>query len=221
MLPLVDVRDYLGNVAQYARKCPTTTLRHAYMRAYREWAQQTLWVRENIPGLCAANVRQYSLGTDPNVDICGIVAMQGQQSPPFQPQYWPINVSDPANWDPNVSLTTVPYRQPWRFAYIPEGQFALDPIPSQAFNLLITLAVAPYEEAVNVPISPLVKYSSVFEAGALWYLLAMPEMPWTDLTHSAAKQKEFYSGVSNGKAEVQRGFKTTGSTRARPRQVIL
>jgi len=211
----VSVNDYLANVAQVARKCPTATLRHAYMRAFREWCQQTQWLRLNIPGATVVGIRQYALGNDPQLDIMGVFAMQGSQSQQQGIQYWPIVPSDSGQWDPNMKPG-----MPVRFQYIAEAQFSVDPIPSQIYELLITLILAPKEAAVNVPESPLIKYSNDIEAGALEYLLGLPGMPWTDKQTAMMKGREFRSGISNGKAEAQRNY-NVGSQRARQRQFLV
>ena len=215
-MQMVSINDYLANVAQIARKCPTPTLRHAYMRAYREWCQQTQWLRTNVPGNTVTGQRQYNLGNDPDIDVMGIFAMQGSQLPPpnsntINPQYWPIRPSDSRFWNENLSPG-----QPLRYAYIPEAQFALDPIPQQEYGLQVTVIIAPNEAAVNVPLAPLIKWSNDIEAGALEYLMGIPGMPWSDKVTAAAKGKEFRSGIANGKADVQRAY-NVGSVRAQPR----
>jgi hypothetical protein len=215
-MQMVDVNGYLANVAQVARKCPTPTLRHAYMRAFREWCQQTQWLRTNVPGVTVENQRQYQLGNDPDLDIIGIFAMQGSLAPAIgsnsvNTQYWPITPSDSQFWNQNLQPS-----QPLRYQYIPEAQFALDPIPQQEYGLQVTVILVPDEASVNVPLAPLIKYSNDIEAGALEYLLALPGMPWTDKPMSVAKGREFRSGISNGKADAQRIY-NVGGNRARPR----
>lgn len=214
---MVNVNDYLANIAQVARKCPTMTLRHAYMRAFREWCQQTQWLRTMIPGLTVANVNQYSLGNDPDLDIIGIAAMTGAITFPSSPtpQKWPINTSDPGSWNPNFQP-----QQPQVYSYVPEAQFGLFPTPDKVYQLGITLIVIPKEAAVNVPEAPLIKYSNDIEAGALEYLLELPGMPWSNPAMALKKGSEFRSGISNGKAEVQRQF-NTGAARARPRPFAI
>lgn len=212
----VDVNDQLVNIAQVARKCPGPTLRRAYMRAYREWCQQTQWLRTDVPGATVQGIRQYSLGNDPNLDIIGVFAMQGSwtQGSGYV-QYWPIVPSNSSTWNPNLTQG-----QPVRFQYVPEAQFALDPSPQQVYQLSITIIVAPKETAVIVPESPLIKYSNDIEAGALEYLLAIPGMPWTNPQMAQLKGREFRSGISNGKAEAQRSY-NVGAQRAQPRRFIL
>lgn len=212
---MIDVFDQLANISQICRKCPTPTLRRAYVRALREWCQETEWLRTNLAGATVAGTRQYALGNDPQLEIVAIKAMQGTQSQSQGIQYWPIVTSDSGQWDPNMTQG-----MPVRYQYVPEAQFALDPVPKLAYGLLVTVVLQPKEGAVNVPEAPLIKYSNEIEAGALQYLLNIPGQPWSNPAIAANYGREFRSGISNGKAEVQRNF-NTGSQRARPRQFIL
>lgn len=212
---MVDTFDQLVNVAQVCRKCPTITLRRAYVRALRDWCKQTQWLRTAVAGATIADARQYSLGNDPYLDVIGIFAMQGSQSQSQGIQYWPIVPSDSGQWDPNMQPG-----MPVRYQYLPEAQFAVDPLPNDAYSLLITLIVQPKEGATQIPEAPLLKYSNDIEAGALSYLLAVPGQPWSDLQEAQRQGKVFRSGISNGKAEAQRNY-NVGSQRARPRQFIV
>ncbi len=213
---MVDVNDYLANIAQIARRCPTVTLRHAYVRAYREWCQQTQWLKTNIPGATTVGVPQYSLGNDPNLDIIGIYAMQATFTPNGgNPQTWALGPNNSSGWNPNVAQSS----QPQQYQYVPEAQFALWPIPSTVIQLGITVILTPKEAAVNVPQSPLQKYSNDFEAGALAYLLMVPGQPWSNPSAAQVYKREFSAGISNGKAEAQRSY-NTGAQRATPRLFV-
>jgi hypothetical protein len=212
---MVNVNDQLVNIAQVCRKTPTTTLRRAYVRALREWCQQTQWLRENLPGELRASVRQYALGNDPYLDVMGIFAMQGSQNQSQGIQYWPIVPSDSGQWDANMRPG-----MPVRYQYIAEAQFAVDPTPAKDYGLLITLILAPKEGAVQVPESPLIKYSNDIEAGALEYLLTIPGMPWNNPVLAQGYGKAFRASIANGKAEAQRHY-NTGPQRVRPRAFIV
>lgn len=214
-LATVNVNEQLRSIAQIVRGCPTLTLRRAYTRALRDWCGQTQWLRMNVPGAAVAGTREYNLGNDPQLDICGIFAMQGQQDQGTGIQYWPIRPSDSSRWDPNSNTG-----QPLRFQYVPEAQFALDPIPDQDYTLLITIIVQPKEAAVNIPSAPLVKYSNEIEAGALGYLYGVPGQPWTDQQEMLRQLAIFQAGVANGKAEAQRAY-SIGAQRATPRQFVF
>ncbi len=189
---MVDTFDQLVNIAQVVRKCPTITLRRAYVRALREWCQQTQWLRINLAGSTTINTRQYALGNDPFLDIVGVYAMQGQQSQSQGIQYWPIVPSDSGQWDPNM----VP-GMPVRFQYVPEAQFALDPIPSQVYGLLLTLILQPKEGAQQIPESPLIKYSNEIEAGALAYLFDIPGQPWSNPMMGMKYARMFSAGIAS------------------------
>lgn len=214
MTTTADVFDYLANVAQIVRKCPTPTLRHAYVRAMRDWCRQTQWLRTNVLGVTVADVAQYALGNDPHLDIVGIFSMSATWTPAGgNPQTWNLPPSDSGMWNRNVSTG-----QPNIYSYVPEAQFALYPTPNDVFNLAITVILAPKEGAVNVPMAPLQKYSTVFEAGALAYLYELPGMPWTDRQMALVKAKAFQAGIANGKADAQRNYQT-GAQRATPRRL--
>jgi hypothetical protein len=206
----VSVFDQLRNVAMVARKCPTPVLQAAYVTAMRTWCTETKWLRTAVPGATAADVVQYDLGTDTLLEIVGIHAM----SVTHDTSTLPVVPSDSGGWSPMMGPG-----MPRRYAYIPEGQFALNPTPDRVYNLAVTLIVSPKETAREVPDAPLRKYSEVFEAGALAYLLALPGTPWSNPRGADSYERKFKAGVSNGKADVQRNF-NTGSQRVRPRPVI-
>lgn len=213
---MVNVNDQLASVAQIARRCPTPTLQRAYMRAMREWCQQSQWLRTNIPGITTPGIRQYAIGAATGLDVVGVAAIQGQAiNGNGQPQEWSMTTSDSSRWDPNMVQG-----QPVRFQYVPEMQFALDPVPKLAYNLLISIIIVPTETAIQIPSTPLVKYSGDIEAGALGYLLAIPGQPWSSPVEAAKYMMQFQNGIANGKAEQQRSY-NVGSRRAVPRQFII
>lgn len=210
----VDVFDQLPNVAQIARKCPTPVLRRAYVTAMREWCMQTQWLRLAIPGATVADTALYSLGSDTFLEIVGVYAMSASTTT-GNIQTWPVGPSDSGGWNPQIANNT-----PLRYAYVPEGQIALNPTPNAVYSIVTTAIVQPKEGVTQIPAAPLVKYSTVFEAGALKYLLAMKDTPWFNPNEAVSHAREFRAGISNGKAEVQRNF-NTGSQRVRPRGFIV
>lgn len=214
---LVALDDQLANIAQIVRKAPKITLRRAYTRALREWCQQTQWLRVTVPGSTTANVEDYGLGTDPNLDIIAIRAVSLTQAIGTTPQTYGLRPSDSTQWNPNATPAA-----PQQYCYVPEGRFALYPTPDAVYTLSIGLIITPKETAAaaQIPGDPLVKYSNDIEAGALAYLLAIPGQPWTDAAAAARYGRDFASAISNGKAEVQRAY-NTGSQRVRPRPFVV
>lgn len=208
----VNVNDQLTNIAQIARGAPMSTLRRAYVRALREFCQQTLYVRDNVAGLTVQGTQDYTLGDDPLLDIVAIQAMSVTKTlTSGDTQTLVVVASDSGLWDPNLSQDI-----PRRYCYVPQAQFSVNPVPDAAYDLTITIVVQPKETATQIPSAPLVKYSNEIEADALAYLHSIPGQPWSSPTAAALRQREFQAGIANGKAEVQRAF-NTGSVRARPR----
>lgn len=211
----VDVFDQLANVAMIARKCPTPVLRTAYIKVMRDWCAQTQWLRVTIPGVTVADTAVYSLGSDTHLEIIGVFAVSASRTIQNKPQVWPVTVSDSGSWNPNLGSA-----QPRRYAYVPEGQIALNPTPDDVYDVTATAIVQPKEGVTQIPEAPLLKYSTVFELGALAELLDMKDTPWHNPTKAAKSKIEYQAGIGNGKAEVQRNF-NTGAQRVRPRPFFV
>jgi hypothetical protein len=208
----VDVYDYLANVALVARKCPSTVLRRAYVSAMRQWCNETKWLRTTVTGSTASGTQLYSLGDDTYLQIIGVHAVSLTDS---GSNIIGLNPSDSAFWNPNLANGT-----PRWYGYVPEAQIALHPTPDAVYAMTVSLIVQPKsDETTQVPEALLAKYSTVFEAGALGYLLSLPGQPWTNPNEAAMQMRTFRSGISNGKAEVQRAY-NQGSQRARPRAFV-
>lgn len=210
----VAVEDQLVNISQLIRRCPTITLQRAFGKAYRDWAGQTQYLRTPIAGVTVDGTRQYDLGSDPYLDIVAVLAVQASILVGTQTQYFALAASDSSTWNPNVNSD-----QPRRYCYVPQAQIALDPVPNDVYDLLVSAIVQPKENAASVPDTGLTKYRSGIEAGALAYLHSVPGQAWTNPNEAARRQREFQSSINNARADVQRAF-NTGSVRARPRAFL-
>jgi hypothetical protein len=210
----VNVFDQLANVALVARKCPSTTMRRAYVKAMRDWCAETRWLRIAITGATVADQQQYDLGSDTYTEIIAIYAMQ-VTIPTAVEQTLPVYPGNPGAWNPNLQTGI-----PTQYAYIPEGKFALWQIPDDVYSLNVVVAIQPKAEVTQIPSEPLKKYSTAFEAGALMHLLRLPGQPWTN-PEMASKVYEpiWNSAISNAKAEVARNF-NSGSQRVKPRAFV-
>jgi hypothetical protein len=213
---MVEVTGRLVNITQIIRNCPATTLRWSYVRALRRWCHETQWLRVDIDGETEANVAEYPLGNDPQLEIIKIQKVEAAQDLGTGAlNKWEIVPANSLKWNPNIAPG-----MPLQYDYQPEASFLLWPTPSKVYGLTVTAIVQPKEGAVNIPEAPLLKYSQGIEAGALSYLFKIPGQKWTDKEEATMQERIFTSCISNGKAEVQRAY-NTGSQRASPRLFIM
>lgn len=198
-MAFVQVLDRIADVAQIVRGAPNATLIGAYVRAARRFCTETRWLRQTVTGESEAGTRLYDLGSDPYLEILGLRAMSAQGPRDSKPRA--LVVSDTTTWNPGRQPAA-----PIAYAYVPEGQFALDPIPDDVYSLTCTVIVKPKEGATQLPDGLLVKWDQVLQAGALEYLLALPGMPWTDGPRSMLEGRRFAAGINNARADEQREF---------------
>lgn len=208
---MAAIIDVVQSVAQIARRCPTQTLVHAYARAARKLCRESRWYVVNINGQVVANQETYSLGSDPQLEIVGIKAMQITDP---RGQAHPVNKSDPTQWRP-----TTQRGMPRWYAYIPEAGFAVYLKPDRTYPLLVTAQVAPKQGVTHLPDDLLVKWDQTFEHGALAYLLNIPNQPWTDPIQAEANRRAFQAGIANAKADAQRSY-NTGTVMANARRIL-
>lgn len=212
----VAVLDVIADVAQICRKAPNGTLIRAYMRAANEFCRQSRWYRSALAGQTEAGTQVYNLGSDPHVQVVGVHAATAARLT-GNTKSWPLGIcNDTGGWNPNGTRT-----QPRQFAYVPEGQIAFGPnLPDAVYNIAMTLVLTPRRRAVVVPEEILVKWEGALQAGALQYLLALPNMPWTDLAESKRQGMTFQAGISNARADEQRGY-NAGTVFMRRRPFIV
>lgn len=207
------VNDQLANIAQIVRRAPSIVLARAYVRAYRDFCNQTRWLKVNVAGATVSGTTQYDLGTDTYTEIVGVAAVQATDS---RGQRWNLQGSNSSMWDPNRGID-----RPMAYAYVPNGQIALYATPNGVYDLLVSAIVQPKTETVSqVPAECLSKYSNEIEAGALAYLLMIPNEPWTNPQIAQAYAQQFRSGISNAKADVQRQHQS-GSQRVMGRAFLI
>jgi len=223
-MEFVDTFSQLRNIAQIARKCPTQTLKRAFLRSMRDLCNESRWLRKTLTmstndtqsGIEAAYLIPLIEDEDAEyVEIIGvrdhIVGIDQSQNPNREFKILP---GDPQRWD----LTVLP-RAPREYAYKPEGMFDIWPAPDQTYNMRVTVQLQNKEDAERVPRDILKKWSTEIEAGALGYLLDIPGQPWSNPVRALAYAKTFQAGVNNAKADAQRSF-NTGSQRVVPRRFI-
>ena len=210
----VQVLERMRDVQQIVRRAPNGTLISAYVRAARKFCRETRWFRSTLIGQTVADTRLYNLGSDTYMEVVGIRAMSAQQlNGSGQP--WQVPASDPAGWYPGFRPS-----QPQRYAYVPEGQFAIDPLPDKAYTLTVTLQLQPKAGVTSLPEELLVKWDQALQDGALMYLLNIPDQPWTNPQQAELHRRAFQAAINNARADEQRAY-NTGTVFIRKRPVIV
>lgn len=215
-MAMIDVMTVLPDVAQICKRAPDGTLIGAYIRAVRKWCHESRWYRANVPGSVDPSSQLYSLGSDPVLEIIDVpAAAVNCPKAGGAPNWLPIFPSDSTKWP----MTATPGR-PQLFQYVPEGQIAVWPIPDQAYEVRVTVALQPKSGQTQIDDVLLRKWDQAFQAGALGFLHDMKGEPWYDAQAADRGRKALQSAINNARADVARGF-TTGSRRATPRQFIV
>lgn len=209
----VPVMNVIADVAQLVRQAPNATLIGAYIRAARKFCRETRWYRATLAGVTEADTRVYSLGSDPYLEVLGLKAVSAE--PVGGGKATPLGVSNTTTWVEGGTPGT-----PRRYAYVPEAQVALDPIPDAVYPLTLTLVLQPKVGATVVPDGLLVKWDQTLQHGALAYLFDIPGMPWSDPLKSDMNRRAFQSGINNARADEQREF-NAGSQFIRRRPFIV
>ena len=164
----VAVIDLIADIAQIAREAPNPTIIRAYNRAAREFCRQSRWLRSSLPGETEAGTLLYSMGTDPDLEVIGLRAVSlARRTGNTRPR--PLRVSTSTSW-PSGERNA----EPQRYAYVPEGQIALNPTPDAVYDLLMTLVIMPTLATNSVPAELLPRWDQTLQAGALAYLYEVP-----------------------------------------------
>lgn len=225
-MEFVDTDDQLREIAQIARKCPTATLRRAFISSLRDFCSATHWLRTPVTMTTAGTssgldgTYQITLPDPQQEQYLDVIAIRDHiigldETNPSQPIEFKIRPGDPSQW-----RVTDNSAQPRWYAYRPEGMFDLNPLPDIVYTLrLPAVILTPKEEARRVPRDILTKYSTPIQAGALAYLLQIPGQPWSNPAGAKDQTQDYKTGITDAKIEAQRYF-ATGSQRVRPRRFL-
>lgn len=194
----VPVINYLAEVLQVCRECPTTTATAAYISAVRRFCQKSRWLEVTIPGATIAGSKLYALGSDVNNEIIGIKSITIAET---SSDTHPLTENYSGNWDANAAQDVPEFYQ-----YVPEAQFALYPTPNAIFPLTVTVAVQPKNGSNSIEDALLVSWDECFQAGALSYLLALPRTPWTDKNEANAQDAIFRGMCNQAAMSAMRGY---------------
>lgn len=210
-MAMVSVLDVIADVAQVCKKCPNGTLQRAYIRSARALLTESRWHTSILPAALTIGQQSYDIGSDPYEEIIGVQSMSYTQS---NGQQQPVFVSDPGGWRPNPGQGA-----PRLYAYIPEGQLAVHPLPDQAYPVTINLVIVPKAGQNSLDDRVLRKWDRAIQAGTLAYLHSLKGEPWYDPNEAIRQGKIHQAAINNAKAEVQRRYQA-GSQRATPRAFI-
>lgn len=221
-MEFVDTFDQLRELAQIVRKCPTQTLKRAFIRSLRDFCADSHWLRTPVTmttdDVTSGNDGTYQITLpDPQQqDYLDVIQIRGDiialdNTNPTAPIEFKIRPGDPLLWRETDDLS-----KPRWYAYRPEGMFDIHPAADITYTMILRAVIlSPKEDAERVPQNVLKKYNTVIQAGALAYLYTIPTQPWTNLPEAARQDRYYKSGILDAKIDAQRSF-NTGSQRVRP-----
>jgi hypothetical protein len=179
----IQVLDIMSEVAQICRGCPNTTLIQAYVSAARMFCNRSRWLRATISGATIVDQKGYSLGSDTYAEIIGISSIEIVET---VDDTHPLTERDSSKWDKNDE-----HDVPEFYQYVPEGQFALHPLPDAIYTLAVGVILQPKSGVNSVDETLVTSWDFTLQAGALAYLLKLPGLPWTDKAEAKVQQAAF------------------------------
>lgn len=209
-MALVHVLDISQRVAQRCTGVPNGTLQRAMIDATRKLLRESRWYQTDVMGATAIGTRGYSLGSDPYEEIVGIKAVSITQT---NGVVVPVYIGDASGWRPDGGTGL-----PRGYIYVPEGEIAVNPIPDKVYSMTVKVILIPKQGQNQVEERVLAKWDQAIQAGALAYLLTLNE-PWKDPNEAKVQEGIFRAGISNAKADEQRGFQA-GSQVARSMRIF-
>lgn len=207
--------DQMQRIAQIARRCPEPTLVLAYRDAVRKFCNESRWLRRQSVTATVDGELQYALPLDTGetgLEIIGVRVLACQADVPQQS--WTLAPSDPTTWNQNLQPA-----RPTIYAYVPEAQVALNPIPDGAYSLTATVQVQPTDDADEIPDDLMRKWHLAFADGTLAYLLSIPGQAWSNPQGGAYYTRRFQAAINNARADEQRSY-NTGTVMARIRRMF-
>jgi hypothetical protein len=95
---------------------------------------------------------------------------------------------------------------PEEYQYVPEAQVALHPIPDAAYNMTVGAWIAPKRGINSIDATLAVKWEYALQDGALAYLLALPDVPWSNLKLAQMHEARFAAEISDAANSASVGF---------------
>lgn len=212
---MAEIVTLLQRVAQVVRRAPEPTLIQAYRDAARAFCGQSRWLRRSAEAIVTSKgEQQYDLllsSADAGLEIINVRAMIGVATQPSSS--WQMYPSDPTTWNPNNQGEGAPR---W-WAYVPEGEVSVWPVPDQAYTLTSTVQCQPTLDTEELPDDLLRKWDQALADGAMAYLLDIAGQPWSNPREAAKRALRFQAAINNAKADEQRSYNTGTSLARIPR----
>lgn len=208
---MAEIVTLLQRVAQQVRRCPEPTLIQAYRDAARQFCLESRWLRRTLDPISTdANVDRYDLvpGTaDPMLEVISVRTIVATGGDPLSS--WRLGPSDPTAWNPSVQAGA-----PQTYAYVPESQIDVFPVPDGSYTLTATVCCQPLFDAVELPDDLLRKWDRQLAAGALAYLYEIPGQAWSNPQMGRVNRITFQAAINNAKGDEQRAY-NMGTSMAR------
>lgn len=202
---VIAVDNLIADVRMRTLDAPAALVRAAYVRAARRLCLKSGWLRVEIPGATVVAQQRYSLGNDTYVEICGIYAM----SATYDGKTNPVTEKSSQLWDPDDEDGP-----PVLYQYVPEGQFALHPLPDAVYPLTVTATVAPKRGATSIAEELAVRWEYELQDGALAFLLAMKDQPWANPGEAQVLEQRFRVAQASAAIAAQRAFNAGSASTA-------
>ena len=205
-------------IAVKVKGCPRPVLQYAYVRAARQLCGESRWFRTSLEATLTIDLTQYDISPDSDALLEVVDVFDGQITSIINgvnDRILPLNKSDGADFDPNATAG-----QPDFFTYVPEAEIAFNRPPDQAYPVAFTLVCQPKNGVQEIPDALLNKWQRAIEAGALEYLFSLVGQAWANKSESDRYGSAFRAGISNAKADAERGYQS-GSVTVRRRGWIV
>lgn len=215
---MADLTDLTPAIAVRVKGCPRPVLQYAYVRAARQLCGESRWFRTSLEATLTVDQPQYDISPDSDALLEVVDVFDGTLTTILNganDRIVPLVKSDGFDFDPNATSG-----QPDVFTYVPEAEIAFNRPPDQAYPVQFTLVCQPKNGVQEIPDTLINKWQRAIEAGALEYLFSLVGQPWANRAESEKYGAIFRSGISNAKADAERGYQS-GSTTARRRSWIV
>lgn len=202
-------------VLTHVSGCPIPLIAQAWRNALISLCVEAKVWRVEVPFSTTAGVYDYVVNTyipaGTVLQSVLLVKVDGNYVPLYE--YERLTVKYPAF--PDVANT----QKPVASAMQDQRTLVLQPVPDDAYNVVLTITVKPTTSATDADEFVMEEYRDSLVHGALFELLAIPERPWTNLKLADYYGRRFKFDKMAAKAKVEKGYSTLSQCVHIPRVV--